>query len=59
MAELIKDKSEKVRRKAMAALGEYLFYGATQIDEDASNVNHLCIINLPRAFGIFQAQLLP
>lgn len=28
-----KDKSEKVRRKAMAALGELLFYGATQVDE--------------------------
>lgn len=32
----LKDKSEKVRRKAMAALGELLFYGATQVDE---NVN--------------------
>ena len=29
-----KDKSEKVRRKAMAALGELLFYGATQVDEE-------------------------
>lgn len=28
-----KDKSQKVRRKAMAALGEILFYGATQVDE--------------------------
>ena len=26
-----------VKRKACAALGEYLFYGATQMDEDASN----------------------
>ena len=32
---ITKDKSEKVRRKAMAALGELLFYGATQVDEDA------------------------
>jgi serine/threonine-protein kinase ULK4 len=31
-----KDKSEKVRRKAMAALGELLFYGATQVDEGAA-----------------------
>jgi serine/threonine-protein kinase ULK4 len=30
--EALKDKSEKVRRKAMAALGELLFYGATQVD---------------------------
>jgi serine/threonine-protein kinase ULK4 len=41
MAEIMKDKNEKVRRKAAAALGEYLFYGATQIDEDASNVKLL------------------
>lgn len=27
-----KDKSQKVRRKAMAALGQLLFYGATQVD---------------------------
>jgi len=38
MADALKDKNEKVRRKAIAALGEYLFYGATQMDEDSSNV---------------------
>jgi len=38
MADILKEKSEKVRRKAIAALGEYLFYGATQMDEDSSNV---------------------
>ncbi len=32
---ITKDKSERVKRKAMAALGELLFYGATQVDEDA------------------------
>lgn len=31
--EAVKDKNEKVRRKAMAALGQLLFYGATQVDE--------------------------
>jgi serine/threonine-protein kinase ULK4 len=31
--EALKDKSEKVKRKSMAALGELLFYGATQVDE--------------------------
>ncbi|EGR32487.1 hypothetical protein IMG5_081210 [Ichthyophthirius multifiliis] len=31
------EKNEKVKRKCIAALGEYLFYGATQIDEDPSN----------------------
>ena len=34
-----KDKSEKVRRKAMAALGELLFYGATQVDEGVEEWN--------------------
>lgn len=32
LIDVLKDKSEKVRRKAMAALGEFLFYGATQVD---------------------------
>jgi hypothetical protein len=34
LIENLLDKNEKVRRKAIAALGEYLFYGATQMDED-------------------------
>jgi serine/threonine-protein kinase ULK4 len=39
LIELIKnEKNEKVKRRAIAALGEYLFYGATQIDEDPQNV---------------------
>ncbi len=29
LIELLKDKNEKVKRKVIAALGEYLFYGAT------------------------------
>ena len=29
LTELIKDKNERVRRKAIASLGEYLFYAAT------------------------------
>ena len=33
LSDLIKDKSEKLSRKAMAALGEYLFYAATQMDD--------------------------
>ena len=31
---MARDKNERVRRKAMAALGEYLFYVATQMDEE-------------------------
>lgn len=38
LTELIKEKNDKLKRKAVAALGEYLFYGATQMDEDASEV---------------------
>jgi serine/threonine-protein kinase ULK4 len=32
MIELLKDKNNRVRRRAIAALGEYIFYGATQLD---------------------------
>lgn len=32
------EKNDKVRRRCISALGEYLFYGATQIDEDPGNV---------------------
>ena len=34
LCESVKDKSEKLRRKAIAALGEYLFYAATQLDDE-------------------------
>lgn len=30
----VKDRNEKVRRKAVASLGELLFYAATQLDDD-------------------------
>jgi hypothetical protein len=30
----MKDKSEKVKRRAIAALGEYMFYAATQLDDE-------------------------
>jgi hypothetical protein len=30
----MKDKNDKVRKKAIAALGEYLFYAATQLDDE-------------------------
>lgn len=49
LTEVMRDKSEKVKRKAIAALGEYLFYGATQMDEENGNVVTkfwiTCIIN--------------
>ena len=34
---LMRDKNEKVRRKAVAALGEYMFYAATQLDDDQAD----------------------
>ena len=33
LTDQLRDKTDKIRRKAMAALGEYLFYAATQMDE--------------------------
>jgi len=37
LSELLRDQNEKTKRKAMAALGEFLFYSATQMDEEGSN----------------------
>jgi serine/threonine-protein kinase ULK4 len=31
------DKNEKVRKVAIAALGEYLFYAATQLDDEQAD----------------------
>lgn len=36
LSDQIKDKNEKLSRKAIAALGEYLFYAATQMDDSQS-----------------------
>ena len=49
LIEVLADKSEKVRRKAMAALGEFLFYAATQVDEgqdiwDLPNTNYNAVV---------------
>jgi serine/threonine-protein kinase ULK4 len=33
LAENLKEKTERLRKKAIAALGEYLFYAATQMDD--------------------------
>jgi serine/threonine-protein kinase ULK4 len=30
----MKDKNDKIKRKAIASLGEYLFYAATQLDDE-------------------------
>lgn len=37
LCDLLKDPNEKLKRKAMAALGEFLFYSATQMDEEGSD----------------------
>lgn len=37
LMEHVNDKNEKVRRKSMAALGEYLFYAATQLDDEQAD----------------------
>lgn len=33
----MKDKNDKVRKKAIAALGEYMFYAATQLDDEQAD----------------------
>ena len=35
LIDTVRDKNEKVRRKAMASLGELLFYAATQLDDES------------------------
>lgn len=37
LCEVVKDKNEKVRRKAVASLGELLFYAATQLDDEQAD----------------------
>lgn len=37
LSEQLRDKNDKVRKKAMSALGEYLFYAATQMDENTGS----------------------
>jgi serine/threonine-protein kinase ULK4 len=34
---LMRDKNDKVRRKAVAALGEFMFYAATQLDDEQAD----------------------
>lgn len=37
LIEIMKDKNDKVRKKAIAALGEYMFYAATQLDDEQAD----------------------
>ena len=37
LCDVVKDKNEKVRRKAVASLGELLFYAATQLDDEQAD----------------------
>jgi len=37
LCEVVKDKNEKVKRKAVASLGELLFYAATQLDDESAD----------------------
>ena len=51
---VVKDKQEKVKRKAMGALGEYLFYAATQLEEVTNNNNNdnTSCLNLQKQWGM-------
>lgn len=37
LSEVANDKNEKVRRKAVASLGEFMFYAATQLDDEQAD----------------------
>ena len=37
MINALKDSNELVRRRAIAALGEYMFYAATQLDDEMAD----------------------
>lgn len=37
LSDIVKDKNEKVRRKAVASLGEFMFYAATQLDDEQAD----------------------
>ncbi len=55
LCEVIKDKNEKVRKKAVASLGEFLFYAATQLDDEAADavweIPPLAIATIIRCLG--------
>jgi serine/threonine-protein kinase ULK4 len=37
LIDTLRDSNEKVRRRAIAALGEYMFYAATQLDDEMAD----------------------
>jgi serine/threonine-protein kinase ULK4 len=37
LCDVIKDKNDKVKKKAVASLGEFLFYAATQLDDEQAD----------------------
>lgn len=37
LIQTLRDKNELVRRRAIAALGEYMFYAATQLDDEMAD----------------------
>lgn len=53
LSDVISDKNEKVRRKAVASLGEFMFYAATQLDDEQAdpvwNLNANAIKSLVKA----------
>ena len=54
--EVIKDKNEKVRRKVVASLGEFLFYAATQLDDEQADpvwdIPQMAIVTLIKCLGV-------
>lgn len=54
--ETIKDKNDKVRKKAVASLGEFLFYAATQLDDEQADpvwdIPQAAIVTIIKCLGV-------
>lgn len=56
LVETLEERSEKVRRRAIAALGEYMFYAATQMDDEQVDpvwqISDLCVAAIIRCLRV-------
>jgi len=59
--EVTKDKNEKVRRKSVASLGEFLFYAATQLDDEQADpaweIPPLAIVTMIKCLGVGEDEI--
>jgi serine/threonine-protein kinase ULK4 len=56
LCDVIKDKNDMVKKKAVASLGEFLFYAATQLDDEAADpiweIPQSAIITIIKCLGV-------